>query len=424
MSDVDFTSLWAYGLISNRTGEAIVEEGDEFNIDSSIVSYGFNLVVDSSGNQLDANASPLDGGEQLISTSALVTDHNLAELARIYSIMAPIRDAIFFHYDETSAEEWDYLTSVLTLNGIKTSTDGTVLSSSDVYDYVATGPTDGNPVLQYLEEAELDLKILGYRDFDFTNPDGVDSSLETGLTAERGIATTGDDVLLGGSSAETIKGSGGYDSISGGAGADVLYGNLETDTLRGGDDADTIFGGQNDGPVSDNGGVTAQRQGTEYIYGENGNDVLYGNHGGDRLEGGAGADTLFGGQDNDTLYGGSENDLLFGNRNDDALFGGAGDDTLSGGVGNDTLSGGDGNDAFYFASGSGEDAVLDDLATGDLIFIAHDINGTGIATADDVLARLSDDANGEAVLDLGNGNAVTFAGISSSSLTASQFDIF
>lgn len=424
MSDVDFTSLWAYGLISSRTGEAIIEEGDEFNLDPSIVSYGYNLVVDSSGNQLSATAAPLNGGEQLAVNSTLVTDHNLAELARIYSIMAPIRDAIFFHYDETSAEEWDSLTSLLTLNGIKTSTDGSTLSTSDVYDYVATGPTDGNPVLQYLEEAELDLNILGYRDFDFTNPDGVDQSAESGLTAERGIATTGDDILWGGVSAETIRGGGGYDSISGGAGTDVIYGNLETDTLRGGDDADTIYGGQNDGPVSDNGGVTAQRQGTEYIYGEDGNDVLYGNHGGDRIEGGAGADTLFGGQDRDTLYGGSENDLLYGNKDDDALFGGAGDDTLSGGAGNDTLSGGDGNDAFFFASGGGDDAVLDDPTTGDLIYIARGINGTGIASADDVLARLSDNANGEAVLDLGDGNTVTFAGISTSSLTATQFDIF
>ena len=91
----------------------------------------------------------------------------------------------------------------------------------------------------------------------------------------------GDDILLGGSLADQLSGGLGHDTISGNGGNDVLYGNKNTDILLGDAGNDTLFGGQNDGPQSANGTVSAWRQGVEVLFGGSGSDVLYGNHGAD-----------------------------------------------------------------------------------------------------------------------------------------------
>jgi Ca2+-binding RTX toxin-like protein len=109
-----------------------------------------------------------------------------------------------------------------------------------------------------------------------------------------------------------------------------------------------------------------------------------------------------------------------GDTGDDALFGGPGADTLSGGWGRDVLSGDLGDDVltgdaeadvFTFASGQGRDLVRD-FSPGDrdVIRLAVDINGSGIRTAADALARLVWDGAGT-VLDLGAGNSLRIAGL-------------
>ncbi|MEK9596163.1 MAG: hypothetical protein VW057_09395 [Rhodospirillaceae bacterium] len=52
------------------------------------------------------------------------------------------------------------------------------------------------------------------------------------------------------------------------------------------------------------------------------------------------------------------------------------------------------------------------------------INGTDITAAFDLVARLSDNSNGEAVLDLGAGNTVTFTSYSSSWFYSGDFYVF
>ena len=61
-------------------------------------------------------------------------------------------------------------------------------------------------------------------------------------------------------------------------------------------------------------------------------------------------------------------------------------------------------------------------AADDVIQVAANINGTGIDSADDLLGRLSQTADG-AVLDLGGGSAVLLFGISVSAVTTGNFDI-
>ena len=124
----------------------------------------------------------------------------------------------------------------------------------------------------------------------------------------------------------------------------------------------------------------------------------------------AGKDTLAGGAGKDTLSGLAGDDLIQGWGGDDWLYGGLGNDTLSGGAGadrlwgdrgNDRLTGGDGADRFCFASGSGVDRIADfNYASGDRIQL-----GAGMRR------KVTSDASGFAIVDLGNGDRFTLENI-------------
>ena len=187
-----FAHLWSCGQISIRTGLPLIFEGGEHKLDPSLVSYGHNLVVDAEGHVLQPSGAPLEGGEKLVLTEEFQEDHNVRQYALIVSIMAPIRDTILYHFEETTREAWLALTEVLTLNGIKVQDAPVVdrmaiLSTAQVYDYIASGNAQGSPVARYLEEAELELKCLAFQDFDFTNPEGTNHCIAHGMSAGSGI---------------------------------------------------------------------------------------------------------------------------------------------------------------------------------------------------------------------------------------------
>ena len=54
--------------------------------------------------------------------------------------------------------------------------------------------------------------------------------------------------------------------------------------------------------------------------------------------------------------------------------------------------------------------MLDFDAGHDMLQIASDINGTGVTSADDLAARTTT-VNGNAVVDLGNGDSLTLVGV-------------
>ena len=238
--------------------------------------------------------------------------------------------------------------------------------------------------------------------------------------------TEGADILTGTSGDDILSGGSGADLISGGSGGDVIYGNKETDTIFGNDGADTIFGGQNNGPETFNNGSSAKRQGADVLDGGAGDDIIYGNHGGDSITGARGNDTIFAGQDDDTVFGGFGDDVLNGNRNNDRIEGGGGDDTINGGFGNDTLTGDSGNDRFVFTSDSGNDVITDEFVTllFDRFLIQSNINGTGITTGAEMLTRITNNAAGQAVIDFGGGNTVTFEGVQENYFISSDFEFF
>lgn len=188
----NFSGLWSNGLKSVRTGEPLIEEGGEHKLDPASIKYGYNLVVGADGGALSPRAVPLKGGEQLSTTDAYQDDNNTREYARIYTIMAPIRDTILYHFESTSLAEWQKLTEVLASNNIKTKDASkidrrAVLSSDQVYEYVSGGPSDGSAVMRYLEEAGLELKCLAFKDFNFVNPEGADHCKDHGFETGSGI---------------------------------------------------------------------------------------------------------------------------------------------------------------------------------------------------------------------------------------------
>lgn len=247
---------------------------------------------------------------------------------------------------------------------------------------------------------------------------GVSSGFVTILDNDGGLGdfllargSSANERMVGGDAKERISGAAGDDTISAGGGGDIVYGNQGADLMFGNAGADTVYGGQ----------------GSDTIHGGRDDDMVYGNLGNDRLFGELGGDVLFGGQGADTVSGGDGNDSLLGNRGADSLEGNAGDDTLNGGPGDDRLIGGDGADQFHFTSNNGNDVVVDGPTfspSRDLIYIESNINGSGITTPAQLLANLSDNALGQAVLDLGGGNTITFQSFNSAWFVSGDFVFF
>jgi serralysin len=168
-----------------------------------------------------------------------------------------------------------------------------------------------------------------------------------------------------------------------------------------------MFGGQNGGATQTYGSGTtlAYREGSDTISGGLGSDLIYGNHGGDVLLGGSDTDKIYGGQDNDTISGGAGSDTLYGN------------------LGNDLLTGGDGFDRIYITSNGGNDTITDFTYFPDYLAIQSNINGSGIASVADVIARATQ-SGADVVIDLGGGNSVTLSSYSTTSLNSLDVFVF
>ena len=342
---------------------------------------------------------------------------------------------------------------------LKESYDGSVLTLSDDNNSIKINVTDGL--------SSSGFSVTG-NTVTYTTPPTAPPGPSTpptggvgGGTAAQGQVLTGTpeaDTLTGGEGADTISGlegndllvgNGGDDQIFSGAGDDSAFGGTGNDVIFGGEGNDTTAGGEGDDQLYGGAGNDEQAggAGNDTIGGGAGNDAGFGGAGNDVLYGGAGADTLYGGSENDTLFGGTEDDLVFGGAGDDELGGGRGNDTLGGGTGADTLYGADGDDVLYGGAGadsvfggSGNDTVY--LGAGDG---AQDVysstadngndvvwgfeNGTdllnlsasGLTTFSDVQSRIGQDADGNATIDLGNGDILTLQGVAQSDLDASDF---
>ena len=150
-------------------------------LDPTLVKEGYNLVVDKNGKEVLPQGLPFQEGYKLIRTTVPVKDHNKRAYAKVFSIMAPIRDALMFNIENTTETKWKNMTVILEKNNIKTKQwlAGPTLrdnyySSKGIFLHLKENSPDHHPTMKYLEEAELELKSrLFSKDFDFTRPDGV-----------------------------------------------------------------------------------------------------------------------------------------------------------------------------------------------------------------------------------------------------------
>ena len=91
------------------------------------------------------------------------------------------------------------------------------------------------------------------------------------------------------------------------------------------------------------------------IRGFGGIDLLRGASGNDTIEGGDGPDSLYGDQGDDRIDGGPGDDVIRGGRGNDTLDGGDGEDTVRSDLGDDWMIGSEGAD--YINGGEGFDTV-------------------------------------------------------------------
>ena len=210
----------------------------------------------------------------------------------------------------------------------------------------------------------------------------------------------GADTLVGGESDDLFLGGKGDDRLEGGGGRDWIAGDAGADDLDGGEGEDTV----------------------SYLISKSGVTVTLRDDGTGTASGGrAVGDTLrnlehvAGSAHADVLTGNSGSNVLHGHDGADTLRGGGGADTLHGGTGADTLTGGGGDDLFRFDSGDGVDTITDFTDGEDRI----DLRGhTGVTSFSDLRITRS---SGDAVIDLGDGDWLTLAGVRAGVLDDSDF---
>jgi Ca2+-binding RTX toxin-like protein len=200
----------------------------------------------------------------------------------------------------------------------------------------------------------------------------MDDMADDGESTEADDVASDNEVVKGGSAADSITGTtgaqtlfggGGDDTLDGGAGNDILNGDAGNDTFdegtasngsdvfNGGLGTDTVdySGRTNDVTVTidttatDGESLEADKVVTdvENVLTGDGDDNITGSTQDNVLDGGAGGDTINGGDGNDTLVGGDDDDTLNGGNGNDTFDEGSasnGADTMNGGAGVDTIS--------------------------------------------------------------------------------------
>lgn len=219
------------------------------------------------------------------------------------------------------------------------------------------------------------------------------------ITTIEGLGVYGLNLVAAGPNPHNLLGTPSNDSLDGGSGADCIAGSWGADFIRGLDGNDDIYaGGENDDA---NGNM-----GADLVRGEDGADTVRGGQGNDQVFGGAGDDGHVNGNiGEDLVYGGEGNDTVYGGQGGDTLYGENGDDWVSGDLGADVLYGGAGADRFLMRAGGGVDWVADfNSALGDRIQLSPGQGWTIVTEA------------GQAVIDLGNGDRIGLAGVSTTQM--------
>ena len=117
-----------------------------------------------------------------------------------------------------------------------------------------------------------------------------------------------------------------------------------------------------------------------------------------------------------TLTGGNGPDVLDGSAGSARLFGGSGPDVLIGGNG-DTLTGGNSPDTYLFRPDFGKNTIVDFNVHADFVQFDKSI----FKSINDILNHISDNTDGDAVINAGLGNTITMVGVQTEDLNSSVF---
>jgi Ca2+-binding RTX toxin-like protein len=215
---------------------------------------------------------------------------------------------------------------------------------------------------------------------------------------------SGDDVVTGSDTGDSLEGGDGNDRLVGAKGGDAMSGGTGNDTLvwNNGDGSDSIDGGAGNDATEVNGNptlgdaftlepnagrITFKRTNlvpftldasTErfQVNGLGGDDSVTASAGVGALtllsvDGGAGVDTVNGSDGPDLILGGEGNDILNGGDGDDRIVGDRGNDTMNGGSGDDTLvwNNGDATDIMNGDGGRDDVEVNGAPAAGDVFTV-------------------------------------------------------
>ena len=224
----------------------------------------------------------------------------------------------------------------------------------------------------------------------------------TGTSAINGTGNVLDNTLVGNSAANTLTGGAGNDTLDGGAGNDTMVGGTGNDTFVVNATGDVVTEQANEGTDTVLSAVTRTLganfehltlTGTTAINGTGNtlNNVLTGNSAANVLTGGAGNDTYVVGTGDTvteaasagmdvvhsavtwTLGANLENLTLTGT----AAINGTGNtlnNVLTGNSANNVLTGLGGNDTYHYSRGGGQDTVVDNAGTTDMVRFGATIN--------------------------------------------------
>ncbi len=233
---------------------------------------------------------------------------------------------------------------------------------------------------------------------------GGNDVLVGGATAETLFGGIGDDILFGNMGDDTLEGGDGRDALIGGAGKDIIRGGADDDLII----SDTNFKDVSIHEENDQGDwelvssndenwkklagswawnyiegtslfyysgtsalyigskwtATDPNFGFEYANGTEAEDTttgdfLYGGDGSDAIYGSYGDDYISGDEGDDNIVALDGNDIILGGTGLDEIAGGKGNDVIDGGADADELYGGYGGDVIY--GGAGDDSIIGDL---------------------------------------------------------------
>jgi Ca2+-binding RTX toxin-like protein len=160
-------------------------------------------------------------------------------------------------------------------------------------------------------------------------------TIDGGAGNDRLEGNLGNDFIRGRAGNDIINGLDGNDTVGYEFAPSAVFVNLGTSHVTGGEGNDTVLSIENARGSKFNDTIVGGASAND-LRGNNGNDTVKGAGGNDVLRGGNGADVISGGNGNDKLLGEAGNDRLFGEAGNDRHNGGTGFDRCNGGTGFDT----------------------------------------------------------------------------------------